>query len=130
MATRAARHVFGVVAQDEGDALGDFVGPAEAAPRQVRAADLHLLLGEKFSLARRVNPAGMHDVDADAMADQLDGRRAGHVVDGRLRHVVGHGGGDGEHRVRRADDDDRAASALLHHLFGRGPQAVKARPTC
>ena len=58
--------------------------------RQLRAGDLHGFLREELPLARRVGPAGVEDVDANAMLEKLVGRGAGHLIEAGLGDVVGH----------------------------------------
>src|SRR5579872_6277261 len=124
----AAGHVVAIVAQDEADAAGDLFGRSQPPPGKLLPARLDLLLREELALAGSIDPARVNCVDANPVVAQLDGRRAGHVVDGGLRHVVGHCGGDGDHRMRRADDGNRAPFSLFHHLQGAGPHAVKRAP--
>ena len=51
------------------------------------------LVAERLVLARRVDPAGLDDVDVDAVRQQLGGDGQGHVVQARLGRVVGDAAG-------------------------------------
>src|SRR5436189_945169 len=64
-AERTAGHVIAVVAQNERDAAGDLGGGSHPPPGKLLAADFELFFREELALARRVDPAGMEDVDAD-----------------------------------------------------------------
>src|SRR5258708_5988986 len=105
-AHRAAGHIVAVAAENKGDALGDLGRRSQATPGKLLAADFELLFGEELALARSVDPAGVKDIDANLVRDQFNRGSACHVVDRRFCHVVGHGGGDRDHGMRRADDGD------------------------
>ena len=66
------------------------VAGSHAAHRQTFTAFLKLLLGEKFSLARSINPARMKYVDANPRSDKFNRGRSLHVVICSFGHVVRH----------------------------------------
>ncbi len=88
------------------------------------------LFGKELAFAWRVGPAGMNDVDANAMLRQFAGGGSGHLIVGRLGHVVGHRSGNRHVRVRAADHNHVAAVSRLDHLLRGGAKEDKTHPTC
>ncbi len=103
------------------DAAGDLFRTGQASQRQSSAGLPQHFLGEILAFTRRVGPARINDIDADAVAGQLQRGGPRHLVECGFSHVVGHARRDGLDGVHRADDDDVAALALLDHLVGGRP---------
>ena len=86
----------------------------------------HIGLGHRGAILRRVDRAGRHAVDADAMGLELVGQALGQAQHGAL------GGGVGRHAARclqrrtGADVDDAAAPGGAHRRDGR-PAHVERR---
>src|SRR5690349_17639288 len=79
---RAAGDVVGLRIDQEKYAASDFFGPGHPPARQCGACLAHDLLREILALARRVGPARVENVDADAMGSQLQRRRSCHLING------------------------------------------------
>ncbi len=98
------------------------------ASREAWRRTLNRLLRGEFPLARGVDPARRHDVHADPVLDQFDGSGPSHLFHRPLRHIVRHRPRDGDVRMRRTDQDDRAPLTGADHLHGGRAEQIERAP--
>jgi hypothetical protein len=94
----------------------------QSAGGQRSAGFLEIVLRKVLALAGSIGPAGMQDVDANLVRQELNPGCSGHLVLGGLRHVVRHAARERDVSVRRTHDHDIAALPLPNHLVGGGTQ--------